>query len=46
LSQHEGILRRLPVIDRHPAARHPEPASALRARRAGSPADVMEANGG
>ena len=31
LSAHEGRLLGLPVVDRDPAARHPEPAQALRA---------------
>src|SRR6202035_1339607 len=40
VSQHEGFLRRLPIIDRHAAARHSEPAQALRAGRRRSPPDV------
>ncbi len=35
-----GRLLRLPVLDGDAPARHPEPAAALRARGAGSPADL------
>ena len=34
LSQHEGLVRGLPVLDRHAEARHPEPPAPLPARRA------------
>ncbi len=37
----KGSCVGLPVLDRNPATRHPEPAPALRARRAGSPTDVI-----
>ena len=37
VSRHEGLLLGLPVLDRHPEARHPEPAAPLPPRRARGP---------
>src|ERR1019366_2449260 len=46
LSHHEGRLLGLPVLDRHAAARHPEPAQAFRARRSRSAAGVAICHSG
>ena len=45
LSQHEGLVRGLPILDRDAEARHPEPFEALPARRAGGSSGLRTASG-